>query len=130
MRILVAEDDFVSRKILQVILSPYGICDIAVDGEEAIQAFKVAFEEGELYDLVCLDIMMPGADGQEVLKTIRGIEKENGIGGLDGAKVLMVTALNDGDNIMRAFREQCEGYITKPVDKQRLLGQLRELKLI
>ena len=130
MRILVAEDDFVSRRILQVILSPYGICDIAADGEEAIQAFKVAFEEGELYDLVCLDIMMPGADGQEVLKIIRRIEKENCIGGLDGAKVLMVTALNDGDNIMKAFREQCEGYITKPVDKQRLLGQLRELKLI
>lgn len=130
MRILIAEDEFSARKILQNHLSPYGECDFAVDGEEAIFAFKLAMKNNEPYDLVCLDIMMPKKDGQEVLKDIREIENDRGIYGRKGVKIIMVTALDDPKNIMDAFKSQCEAYITKPIDKNTLVEKMRSLELI
>ena len=44
-------------------LSKYGECDITVDGMEAVDAFMMALEDKEPYDLICLDIMMPVMDG-------------------------------------------------------------------
>lgn len=130
MRILIVEDEFGSRKLLQKFLSPYGVCDLAVDGEEAIEAFKLAMKEEDPYDLVCLDIMMPKKDGQAVLKEIRELEESRNIRGLEGVKVIMTTALNDPKNILEAFKSQCEAYIPKPISKQKLLEELRALQLI
>lgn len=130
MKILIVEDDFVSRRILQQILSPYGVCDIVTNGVEAINAFTLALEEQEPYDLICLDIMMPEMNGQEVLKEIRKIEQEQGVFGLDCVKIVMTTALGDSENIKRAFREQCEAYLVKPIDKKKLLNMLTQLGLI
>ncbi|MBP5652617.1 MAG: response regulator, partial [Lachnospiraceae bacterium] len=78
MKILIAEDDFASRKFMLRFLSKYGECDITVDGLEAVDAFLMALEGGDGYDLVCLDIMMPALDGYQTLKAIRDIEKEKG----------------------------------------------------
>lgn len=130
MRVLIVEDQIASRELLGRILSPYGECDIAVDGKEAIKAFSLAWEKGQPYDLVCLDIILPEMDGREVLKAIRKKEKEMGIGGLDGVAVIMTTALADSKNIMGAFRDGCEAYIVKPIDTRKLLRQVRDLGLI
>ena len=130
MRSLVAEDDFTSRKLLQRFLASCGICDTAANGAEAVDAFREAMEEGEAYDLVCLDIMMPEKDGQTALKEIREIEEENGIRGLDCAKIIMATALGDSKNVMEAFRSQTDAYIEKPVDKKKLMKELKSLGLI
>jgi two-component system chemotaxis response regulator CheY len=111
MKVLIAEDDFTCRKLMQRLLAPFGESDIA---------------EGERYDLVCLDIMMPEMDGQTVLKEIRKIEEESGLGGLDGVKILMTTALNDPKNIMQAFNSQCEGYLVKPIDRAKLITLLHD----
>lgn len=131
MKILIAEDDFVSRTILQEILSPYGSCHLTVDGREAIAAFNAALNKGDRYDLVCLDIMMPVMEGQEVLKEIRKIEAERGIGETGIVKVIMTTALWDAKNIMKAFISgQCEAYLVKPIHKENLIIQLHKLGLI
>ncbi len=124
MKTIVAEDDFTSRKLLQRLLLQYGECDIAVNGKEAIEAFRLATENGQPYDLICLDIMMPEMDGQEALKAIRTIEEGAGIHGLDGVKIFMTTALHDPKNILGAFRSQCEAYLIKPIDKRKLLKEL------
>lgn len=55
MRILIAEDDFASRKVILKFLSVYGECDVTVDGMEAVDAFMMALEEDNPYDLICLD---------------------------------------------------------------------------
>lgn len=130
MKSLVVEDDFVSRRILQKVLSKYGPCDITVNGQEALTAFKMAWEENEPYDLVCLDIMMPEMDGFEVLKEIRVFEDERGIFGLEGVKVIMTTALDDPKTIMRAFKEQCEDYLVKPINLDRLDDIIKRHRLI
>lgn len=62
MKILLAEDDFATRKFMSKFLEQYGDCDIAVDGMEAVDAFLMALESDEGYDLVCLDVMMPVMD--------------------------------------------------------------------
>lgn len=127
MKILIVEDDFAGRKLLQKIMSDYGDYDVVVDGEEALDAFKYAWDEGDPYDLILLDIMLPKKDGQTVLKEIRNIEKERGLIGLNGVKIIMITALNDAKNIMEAFNSQCEAYIPKPVDRIKLIEEIRNL---
>ncbi len=130
MNILIVEDDVVSSTLLRTILSPHGTCEMAQDGESAVSAFKKALEAHSAYQLVCLDIMLPGLDGQNVLKQIRGLEERHGITGLDGVKVVMITALGDHRSIMEAFRSQCEGYVVKPIRKDKVIAQLKDLGII
>ena len=127
MRCLIVEDEFTARKLLQVYLSDYGDCFVAVNGHEAVEAFRDAFEENTPYDLICLDIMMPGMNGHETLKAIRRIESEHGIAGLDGVKVIMTTALDDSKDVMGAFRSGCEAYLVKPVERENLLEEMGKL---
>jgi two-component system, chemotaxis family, chemotaxis protein CheY len=129
MKCLIVEDDFVGRKLMQKYLSDYGECDVAVDGEEAVDAFRLAMENELPYDLICLDIMMPNMNGHEALNAIRRIENQHGINGLDGVKVIMTTALGDSENVMGSFREGCEAYIVKPVRKDVLLREIEKLGL-
>jgi two-component system chemotaxis response regulator CheY len=74
--------------------------------------------------------MMPEMDGHEALQQIRALEEAKGIIAIDGAKIIMTTALDDSKNILASFKDQCDIYLTKPVDKAKLLGELRKLKLI
>ena len=129
MKILVVEDDFISRKLLVKSLSGYGECDVAVNGREAIDAFALALNDGPRYDLICLDIMMPEVDGLEALKKIRALETERGIGELDGVKIIMTTALGDKTDILEAFTSGCEAYLVKPLDRDSLNRTLKELGL-
>lgn len=130
MKSLVVDDDFFNRRILQAILASYGECHIAVDGKEALFAYKQALAEEAPYDVICLDIMMPELDGQEVLRNIRQIEKDKNILGSDSVKIIMTTALDDKDNIKTAFKEQCESYLIKPISKSKLLKILTDLELL
>jgi two-component system, chemotaxis family, chemotaxis protein CheY len=130
MNCLIVDDDFTCRRILQAYLSKYGECHVAVNGQEAIEAFKTATEEKRPYDVITLDIMMPECDGHDVLKSIRQIEEDNNIFGSDSAKVIMTSALGDSENIRHAFRGQCEAYLVKPIDKQSLIQKLIEFGLI
>ncbi len=130
MKTLIVEDDRFCSMVLEKILTPYGECIVAVNGQEALDEFQNAHKKKEPFDLVCLDIMMPKMDGQEALKEVRKIEENMKILGLDGVKIIMVTALDDNKSIMQSFREQCEGYIVKPIDKNKLLNEIRLLGLL
>jgi two-component system chemotaxis response regulator CheY len=129
MRILIVEDDFISRRLLCRYLEPHGECDVAVNGSEAVQAVRQSLEAGRAYDLICLDIMMPDLDGQEALRQIRNLEREKDTGSGSRMHIIMTTALEDNDNVSQAFREQCDGYVTKPVDKKRFLQTLVDIGL-
>jgi two-component system chemotaxis response regulator CheY len=130
MRTLIAEDDFTSRLLMQKLLAPYGESHVAINGREALEAFKAARNKRRPYDLICLDIMMPEMDGQTVLREIRAIEEGAGARPGRGVKILMTTALKDAKNVMAAFRELCDGYLVKPMDKAKLLKYLREFGLV
>ena len=130
MKILLAEDDFVTRKYMSNFLSKYGECDVTVDGMEAVDAFMMAMEDGEPYDLVCLDIMMPVMDGYQALVGIRNLEKERGIPAEKAVKVIMTTALNEEKNVKMAFELGCTIYSGKPIDQERFEQALKKLGLI
>ena len=130
MKILLAEDDFVTRKFMTNFLSKYGECDVTVDGMEAVDAFMMALEDGEPYDLVCLDIMMPVMDGYQALMGIRNLEKERNIPKENQVKIIMATALNDEDNVKMAFELGCSVYSGKPIDQEKFEQVLKKFGLI
>lgn len=131
MRFLIVEDDFINRKFLQTILSPYGECDIAVNGREAVEAVRAAFETEAPYDLVCLDIMMPEMDGQEALRQIRALERERGQEAARELPVVMTTALDDPKSVVEAYyRGGATSYVPKPIDRQLFLQLIKNLGII
>lgn len=130
MRILIAEDDFVSRKFIFKFMSQFGDCDVTVDGMEAIEVFLMSLEEGQYYDLVCLDIMMPEVDGLKALKTMRKLEEERNIPETSRAKVIMTTALNSTEEVFDSFGSGSEAYAVKPIDTEKLTDVMRKLGLL
>ena len=129
MKVLLVEDDFICRKILLTYFYKQSECecDVASNGSEAIEAFMLANESGNPYDLIMLDIMMPEMNGQEVLKRIRAIEEAQG---LSAARIVMTTARKDSDSILDAFRHQCDGYLVKPISFDKLTELISALKLV
>ena len=119
LKILVVEDDFTSRFILQSYLADFGDPHVAVDGYEAISATKGAMAAKAPYDLVCLDIMMPGIDGKKVAEEIRRLESEAGFEG--ATRVVMTSAINDQKTIDHLTNNNyCNLYLLKPVSIKKL----------
>lgn len=129
-RCLIVDDDRVCRELLRDMIEPIANCDFAYDGTEAVDVVRLAIEDRTPYDLICLDIMMPGMDGHEALSAIRALEAKHGIRGSDGVKVVMTTALRDSQHCIQSFHEGCECYVTKPVDHDQFFEKLRSLNLI
>ena len=130
MKILLAEDDFATRKAMVSFLSKYGECDVTVDGMDAVDAVLMALDEDAPYDLICLDIMMPVMDGYQALIAIRKMEKQHNIPEERAAKVIMTTALNEEQNVKMAFELGCTIYSGKPIDQARFEQALKKLNLI
>jgi len=131
MKVLIVEDDFTSRKLMQSFLDPHAECDVAVNGNEAVAAFLTALDAQAPYDLICMDIMMPEMDGQEALKAIRSIEKDRGLRGPKEVKVVMTTALDDPKNVIEAYyKGGATSYLPKPIDRQLFIHLLRNLGLV
>lgn len=130
LKTLIVEDDFTSRLLLQKLLKSYCQSHVAVNGKEAVEAVRAALEADEPYGLIFLDIMMPEMDGQQALREIRASEEAKGILSSNGAKIVMTTALSDMKNLSSAFGSLCNAYMVKPIDKAKLLEELRKLELI
>jgi two-component system, chemotaxis family, chemotaxis protein CheY len=129
-RMLLVEDDFASRLLLQTFLSRYGECHVAVNGREAVEAFRTAMEQGQKYDLICMDIMMPEMDGREAVRQVRALEESRGILSSSGAKIIMATAVEDVKEVSRCFKELCDAYLVKPIDLSQLLNLMKRYHLV
>lgn len=130
LRILVIEDDFASRQLLAKILEPYGSCDLAVNAAEGFEAFQLAWNRNTPYQLLCLDILMPGMNGRELLKMIRQWEQEQDISPSQSIRVVMTTVDDDAKSVMESFQSGCESYLVKPIRRASLLDAVRKLHLI
>ena len=100
-KILIVEDELSIQSVLKELLSDAGYAVAAAsDGEEGVRLFR----QGG-FDLVLLDIMLPGLDGFGVCRAIRS---------MGNTPVIMLTALDEEEAQVRAFEMQADDYITKP----------------
>lgn len=135
MKTLIVDDEFINREVMKKILEPFGICDLAENGQEAVQSFKQALHAKEPYDLVLLDMRMPVMNGMDALNEIRQAENTMKSGGLltksHKAFVIIVTIVDNPIEFKKAYFEgKCNGFINKPVDPDVLLERLKRHKLI
>ena len=128
MKTLVVEDEFTSRILMQNFLARYGECHIAVDGEEAAEAFRMALAGAAPYDLICMDIRMPKMSGVEAVNRIRKLETKDGVLSTNGVKILMVTSVDDPKEVVGSFHALCDAYLVKPVNKASLLEEIRRIR--
>lgn len=131
MRVLIVDDDFYCRSYLQEILHPHAFCDVAVNGDEAIYAFKRAIKEEKPYDLICMDLVMPEIDGHNALREIREIEREMKVTEDSQVKVIITTVLDDSEDTHNAFfLGGATSFLVKPIDETMIITELRKLGLI
>lgn len=130
MRALIAEDDFINRRVMQLFLAAYGKCDVADNGKTALTMFRDALENRKPYNLVCLDDGIQDTEGRDVLKEIRSIESERSIYGRDGSRIVVISPEAGRDAIIRSFRNQCDAFMVKPFKKRELIRFLNESGLV
>ena len=125
-RILVVDDNFVNRKLLTELLKDDARCDIAVDGREALDAYRLSLSEQTQYDMVLLDIAMPDVGGLEVLRTIRDDERAREIPEDKQVPIIIVTIFDEFYG--KAYEAGCTDYILKPLDvnalKEKIISHL------
>ena len=117
-RILVADDEPHIRRILTTLLESASFeVDQVADGPTALQHL-----EGDgSYDLVLLDIMMPGATGLEVLNRMRGLEHRRNV------PVVILTAKGQDADRDEAFNLGADDFVTKPFSPKKLLARIDEI---
>jgi DNA-binding response OmpR family regulator len=115
MRILIVEDETALAETLRRGLTEehYAV-DVVADGREAVDYALAA-----LYDVIILDIMLPGLDGLAVCRRLR----EAGV----DSHILMLTALGAVDDRVRGLDSGADDYLTKPFAFRELLARLRAL---
>ena len=117
-KVLVVDDSRATLMLFEGILSDhpeYELIGPAQTGEEGIKLFK-----SEKPDLVCLDVLMPGLGGLEVLRTLKTINPD--------AKVLIISALGGSVKTVESFLESgAAGILAKPFDEDAFIENIRRL---
>ncbi len=126
MKMLILEDDYASRLVLQRMLLEYGEVHVAVNGKEALQMFITAQNAAAPYEVIFLDLMVPEMSGQTVLREMRSLEQQKGIPKETAARILMITALGDRESVVSAIKHGCDSYLVKPLNQEQLREQLKK----
>lgn len=115
--ILIVDDDSTARETLVAMLEggDYQL-ELAKNGVEAIQ-----MADRILPDLILLDVMMPGMDGFEVCSRLRSTPR------LAEVPIVILTALDDRDSLMRGIKSGADDFLTKPVDRRELFARVRTI---
>lgn len=108
-RILIVDDEEMNRELMEAMMASFGhVSELAIDGPEALEKVSPDF------DLVLLDVMMPGMDGFEVARRIRENPEISDI------PLIMVTGLSRQEDRLHAVKVGVNDFISKPVDKVEL----------
>jgi HD-like signal output (HDOD) protein/FixJ family two-component response regulator len=127
MRILIVDDEMVSRTKLELIMDKFGDCKTVDHGDDALAAFLKAHRDNNPFHLIMLDINLPGMDGIQLLSAIRNAEQVLDIDSSLKAKILMTTSYRDKDRIVASVQSGCDDYIGKPFDLNLIRNKLEKL---
>lgn len=130
LKILVAEDDEANRKFLTKLLAKFGEVTIVGDGFQAVKSYMQALDEREPYQLVCLDVMMPKIDGYKALDAIRELEGKYALIAGERAKIIMISALDEGGFDEELAGNQYDCYMSKPIDILEFEMNLKRMGMI
>ncbi|MDX2471494.1 MAG: response regulator [SAR324 cluster bacterium] len=124
-KILVIEDDKASSFYLKTILSSFGEVSVCEKGNEAISLFQEAVAQGEHFDVLFIDILLPELDGYHIAQFIRKWEVESNN---DSYKpvLIMESSCAYTDDILKAFASGVNLYLTKPFSKSQIEGFMAE----
>jgi CheY-like chemotaxis protein len=115
LKILIAEDDAVSRRILRGMVENLGHeCIAADDGLEAWQTYQSTAD----IEVAISDWMMPNMDGLELCRRIRALERER------YTFFIILTALTGNERLLEGLRAGADEYLTKPLDREQLQARL------
>ena len=116
-RVLIVDDDKTNAKLLNAMIAPLGYeTVIAYDGEDALH-----YVEKIDFDLILLDVMMPGIDGFEVCRRLKGSEATRRI------PVILITALDDLDSKVKGIEAGADDFLTKPANREELIARTKSL---
>lgn len=131
LRILIVEDEPVNREFLLLALRSLGDCQAVVSGEDAVTAQQSALEKGQPFDVVFLDILLPGMNGLQALEQLRELETRHAIPQDKRVPVIVTTGLDDDQTASRAFIQgQAVSYLTKPFRPGQIAEELSKLGLL
>ena len=129
MRCLIVDDEIICRKKVGCILHEVAHCDEASNGVDAVVRFTKALQMEEPYDVIILDILMPGIDGHDTALKIREVEEE--LANSTSVKIIMLTVLDSVNDAMRSFAyAQATAYMVKPVSEEKLIQAFKDLDLL
>lgn len=129
MKILVVDDEMVSRKKMQKIMQNFGECQTADSGKAAVEAYTEAILARQPFRLITLDVSMPDMGGTDVLALIRTHERNNAIAQKERVKILMVTSHADQETVITSITGGCDDYIKKPFSMERVAQTLKKVGL-
>jgi signal transduction histidine kinase/ActR/RegA family two-component response regulator len=119
LRVLLVEDHPVNRQVVQLILAGVADVDIAVNGEEGVEAAKI-----NRYDVILMDMQMPVMDGVTATRAIRNREAEQGLARIP---VIMLTANAMSDHAVQSVEAGADMHLAKPITADALLAALDEV---
>ena len=125
-RVMIVDDQPTNCQLINQWIKGFATTVQVYDGQKAWQAFIDAHFEKDPFHLIILDIMMPHMNGIDLLRKIRHWERDNLIE-TEPSKVVFVTALDYQSNALAGFREGCESYLVKPLNKQIFLDTIENL---
>jgi len=115
--ILIAEDNFINQKLLLDVLASQGYsCDAVSNGFEVLETVKK-----KKYDLILMDIQMPGMTGEETMKQVKALSK------VDCPKIIAVTAYAMADDRGKYLESGMDGYISKPFRVDELIAEIKKV---
>ena len=131
MKCLIVEDEIISSRILEGMMSRYASCEVVSNGQEALARFQQAHEANSPYDVILMDIMMSEISGLEVVTLIREQQALKKMSLSQRVKIIMTTSLDDPRTVIKAlFESDANSYLTKPITAAKIADELRKLKII
>jgi DNA-binding response OmpR family regulator len=116
MRVLIAEDDMISRRLLQATVAKWGYeAVVACDGREALKVLRAE----DAPKLAILDWMMPEVDGVEVCRQVRALPRA------EPTYILLLTSKGSKQDIVAGLDSGADDYLTKPFDRDELRARLQ-----
>lgn len=128
LNILTVDDDEVTQFHASQLLLPLGPSRLACSGEDAVERVRQSIESGEAFDLILMDVIMPGLGGLKAVSEIVGLYNEHRVPLEKRPKIVMLSAVDERETQIDAlYACGADVYLTKPLDEVTLRQALAGL---